>query len=122
MNKSGFTLVELIAVLVLIVLVSLLTFPNLSNLMKNNNEKEFTTYESLMVSYAKTFSLNKYVDFETNKGHICYRDLKMKPIRDSVTCNGYVEIDGNNLTPYLSCSQNDNQLYQTDNYLLPGDC
>ena len=45
MNKKGFTLVELIAVIVLIAIVSMLTFPALNNLRSNNNEKEFTRYD-----------------------------------------------------------------------------
>jgi len=126
MNKKGFTLVELLAVLVLIALVSMLTFPNLRNLMKNNNEKQFTTYEELMVSYAKSFPINRYVDSEGN-GHICLNTLKMKKINDKMECNGYVQISRNTFTPYLVCRQNGEQIWKSkvneiDTWTLPDDC
>ncbi len=121
MNKKGFTLVELIAVMVLIALISLLTFPNIRNLMRNNNEKEFTTYKDLMVEYAKTMPLQRYKD-ESGNGYICYADLNMKPINDSMVCNGYVNINGNTLTPYLYCVQNNKELYKDKGYSKPSDC
>lgn len=114
MNKKGFTLVELIAVLALLALITMIAFPSIKNLMKNNNEKEFTTYEELMIEYAKTFPIEKYKD----KGYICLNELNMKKINDSMICNGYVDIDYNQniFTPYLLCSQNNEQLYKTDKY------
>ena len=110
MNKKGFTLVELIAVIVLIALVSMLTLPNIRNLMKNNNEKEFTTYEDMMVEYTKTIPNYKKRDY------ICLNELNIKKINDNMNCNGYVEINGNTLTPYLYCVQNNSDLYKTNAY------
>lgn len=116
MNKKGFTLVELIAVVVLVAIVSMLTFPAISNLRKNNNEKEFKTYEDMMVHYAKSIPNYYY------KSHICLRDLKMKKINENMDCNGYVKVIGNELRPYLRCSQNGSVLYKSNDYSLPSDC
>lgn len=111
MNKQGFTLVELIAVIVLIALVSMLTFPNLNNLRKNNNEKEFITYQDMMVQYARATPNYR------NREYICLNELNIKKINEQMDCSGYVTITSSNiLTPYLSCSQNGNKLYETDNY------
>ncbi len=135
MNEKGFTLVELIAVIILIALVAMITFPNLNNLRKNNNEKEFTTYENLMVEHAKILPIQKYRNSDTNRGYICHSQLNMKPINDSIICNGYVEIDGNNLFPYLYCTQNGEEVWKTKvysdenieekkliNWSIPSDC
>ena len=116
MKKDGFTLVELIAVIVLIAIVSMLTFPALNNLRKNNNEKEFTTYQDMMVEYTKAIPNYRY------KSYVCLKDLGIKKINESMECNGYVNISGNTLTPYLSCTQDGNSLYRTENYSLPSDC
>ena len=121
MNKKGFTLIELIAVLVLIVLVSMLTFPNLRNLMKNNNEKEFKTYEDMMINYAKVIPNYK------SRDHICLSDLNLKKINDNMKCNGYVKIDNGTLTSYLLCKQNDEQIWKTkinssDTWTIPSEC
>ena len=119
MNKKGFTLVELIGVVVLIAVVSMLTFPALNNLRKNNNEKEFKTYEDMMVEYAR--SIPNY----RSKGNICLNQLTsigLKKINETMTCNGYVKIVGNNLIPYLSCSEVGTTLYTTPGYSLPSGC
>lgn len=116
MNENGFTLIELIAVFVLIALVSMITLPNLSNLMKNNNEKEFKTYEDMMVEYTKTVPNYK------NKMYVCLKDLNIKPINDKITCNGYVTTTNNKLTPYLYCIKNGEETYKTNDYSLPDEC
>lgn len=116
MNKKGFTLVELIAVIVLIVLVMLLIVPNLANLRNSNDNKQFETYEDMMVEYTKTIPLYN------TKSYICLRDLNMPKINETMTCNGYVRINGNTLTPFLSCTQNGEKLYETTSYSLPSDC
>lgn len=110
MNKKGFTLVELIAVIVLIALVSMLTFPNLNNLRKNNNEKQFKTYEDMMVEWTKVQPNYK------NRNHICLSELHMKKINDNMNCSGYVLINNNQITPYLSCSQNNSKVYETEGF------
>lgn len=116
MNKEGFTLVELIAVIVLIVLVMLLIVPSLTSLRNTNRNKEFTTYEDMMVEYTKTIPLYN------TKSYICLNDLNMPNINETMTCNGYVRINGNTLTPFLSCTQNGEKLYETTSYSLPNDC
>ena len=115
MNKKGFTLVELIAVIVLIAIVSMLTFPALSNLRKNNNEKEFTTYKDMMVEYAKAIPNYK------SKSYICLQELGINKINEKMKCNGYVDISGNSLIPYLSCKDEDNnRLYETTGFVNKG--
>ena len=110
MNKKGFTLVELIAVLVLIVLVTLITFPSMKNLMKDNNAKEYETYEEMMVDYVKVIPNYK------SRNYICLSELNMSPINNNINCHGYVLISGNKLTPYLYCIQNGSDVYKKNGY------
>ena len=111
MKKNGFTLVELLAVIVLIAFITMLTFPNLKNLRKNNNEKEFTTYENMMVQYVKAIPNYR------NRSYVCLSELSIKKINDKMECFGYVTItSSNSLTPYLSCSEDGTKLYETNNY------
>ena len=115
MNKKGFTLVELLAVLVLLILVMMLIVPSLKNLSNANKRKEYTTYEDMMVEYTKTIPGYK------NKSYICLKDLNMQPITENIHCNGYVI--SNTLKPFLSCKNKNNELiYETSGYSLPGDC
>ena len=116
MNKRGFTLIELIAVLVLVVLVMLLIVPNLSNLRNQNRNKEFKTYEDMMVEYTKTIPNYK------TKGYVCLNDLQMQKINETMDCNGYVKIENNKLTPFLSCLKSGKNVYKTEGYSLPSTC
>ena len=117
MNKEGFTLVELIAIVVLIAIVSMLTFPALNNLRSNNNEKEFETYKDMMVEYVKTIPNYK------SKSYICLQDLGIKKINNTMQCKGYVTISGNTLTPSLYCIDNNNvKLYGESNFIDKGCC
>ena len=119
MNKKGFTLVELIAVLAVLALITLITFPNLKNLMKNNNAKEYQTIEDMMVEYAKV------VPNYRSKSYICLKDLDYdisEKISSNLSCNGYVNVSGSDLIPYLSCSSNGSIVYKTTGYSLPASC
>lgn len=115
MNNKGFTLVELLAVIVLIVVISLITFPNLNNLRKNNDLKEFNVYKDMMIEYTKVIPNYKNIE----KGYVCLNEIKqfgLKDLNSNMTCNGYVLISDNELTPYLKCLQNNVELYKSDSY------
>lgn len=117
MNKKGFTLVELLAVMVLIVLVMLLIVPSLFSFKNKNDKKQYEAYENMMVEYTKTVPNYKK---ETS---ICLKELNLKKISDKTNCNGYVTINGIILTPYLKCLSEGNELlYQTTGYNLPSKC
>ena len=108
---NGFTLVELLAVFALIALVTLLIVPGLSNLYNSSRNKEYTTYEDMMVEYAKTVPTSKY-----NGTRVCLKDLGIDNAIKNTTCNGYVVKSNDTYTPYLSCSENGNNVYKTSGY------
>ena len=66
MNKKGFTLIELIAVIVVLALILVITFPNLTNVFKNSklkNEQIFV--DRLSQTIDSYVSLNSYqITFE----------------------------------------------------------
>ncbi len=114
MNKEGFTLIELVGVVALIALIFLIIFPNLNNLRKNNDAKEYETYEKIMVEYTKI------IPSYQNKACVLLSDLitkyNLKKINDKIECDGYVMI--NNMKPYLKCIQNEVEVYKTEGYNL----
>lgn len=118
MNSKGFTLVELLAVIVLLALVMMLIVPSLTSLRNSNKDKEYETYMDVMVEYTKIIPNYK------NKSYVCLNDLDIKDLSSSVICYGYVLIsdEGMTLTPNLSCSKDGNLLYQSDGYSLPTNC
>lgn len=115
MDNKGFTLVELLAVLVLILLVMMLIVPSLKSLSNSNKRREYTTYEDMMIEHTKIIPGYK------NKSYVCLKELNMQPITENINCNGYV-ITGT-LKSYLSCKNKNNELiYQTEGYSLPNNC
>ena len=106
------------AVIVLLALVMMLIVPSLTSLRNSNKDKEYAEYMKMMVEYTKIIPNYK------NKSYVCLNDLDMKPLKNSVTCNGYVLIsnDGMTLTPNLSCFKGSDELYQSNGYILPNDC
>ena len=116
MNKQGFTLVELISVVVLISLVMMLIVPGLSSLMNANRRKEYQTYMDMMIEYTKTYPGYK------EREYICLDELNIKEINNNTDCNGYVEIDNNRLKSYLSCYKGTEKKFETEGFNLPSAC
>ena len=80
MNNKGFTLVELLAVIVLLSLTMLLIFPSVRSIYSSNQNRQYETYEDMMIKYVKV--IPKYKE----KSYICLRDLDMKKINDNISC------------------------------------
>lgn len=64
MNKKGFTLVELLVVIVIIGLISYIGFPSLMALINNTKTTEFEYYGKLMVDAAKVYTRKEKVDWQ----------------------------------------------------------
>ena len=110
-NKKGFTLVELLGVLVLIIVIMLLIVPNLKKLMNQNEKQQYETYETMMIEYTKAFP--NYDKYE----YICLEDLGMAKINQNIKCNGYVKINNLKIESFISCfNKNNENLYITDGY------
>ena len=54
MNRKGFTLMELLAVIVIIAIIMALVFPAASRLRRNNENKICVDYHNMMIEYAKS--------------------------------------------------------------------
>lgn len=106
MNNKGFTLVELLAVIVLLSLTMLLIFPSVRSIYSSNQNKQYETYEDMMIKYVKV--IPKYKE----KSYICLRDLGMKKINDNISCNGYVDIS--NMKSYITCKNTSKEVYKTN--------
>lgn len=82
MNKKGFTLVELIGVVVILGLIAVLSFPSLLNQINSSKTQVSDSQKTLIISAAKTYvednknDYDKLTSFEisvddlVNKGYI----------------------------------------------------
>lgn len=117
--KKGFTLVELLAVIVLMSLVMMLIFPSVRKIYSSNTNKQYETYKDMMIKYAKTIPISNY-KIENDEKYVCLSDLGMPKINEKLTCNGYVNIS--QMKAYLTCSNGSNNVFQDSGISLPGGC
>lgn len=102
MKNKGFTLVELLGVLVVLGLISLITIPSVTGILKNNKEKAYNKQINTIINAAKTWSIknaneikkdqDNYVMVSTllESGYI-EQDELINPI-DNSKINGCVKI------------------------------
>ena len=105
MNKKGFTLVELLAVIVIMALIMGLAFPAVTGMINSSNQKKYEAYEKSMTEYAKAY----FDETNTVIGLTTLKDKGLTGIEEG--CIGYV--DGNNkYKAYLKCGDK----YQTEDF------
>ena len=108
MNKKGFTLVELLATIVIIILISGIAIVSYNYLVKKSSNSVFESYESTMHAEAIYHVANHYgsITFVNNKVVFTLDDLQIEkfnnPKNNGDTCpDSYVEATksyvGNNL-------------------------
>ena len=102
MNKKGFTLMELIAAIVIMAFIMMIIFPSVQDMMDNNNEDTYKSYERMMVEYAKVNPLRK------TQSRIMLTDLEeLETVKQE--CKGYVDITVSggkySYTPYIKCGE-----------------
>lgn len=120
-NNKGFTLVELLATMVILGIITGISMPLLRNVMARREYKKYDTYQESLI-YASKLYVDSYKEdlFGYSKSGCAYIDLKdlidKKFIKDidipSVTCNTpktYVNVikvgDKYTYTPYLTCQK-----------------
>ena len=62
MNK-GFTLIEVVAIMVIFVGIFLISFPTLTNMAKNDNDKSYTNMVNNLCIAGKTYMYSNLNDF-----------------------------------------------------------
>ena len=74
MKKNGFTLTEVLGVLVLLALLALLITPIISKAIKNNRQKLYDIQIKKIEQAAKDYSI-KHIDVLPEEGNITYITL-----------------------------------------------
>lgn len=129
-NRRAFTLIELLAILIIIIIIFTIAIPTVGNIIFNTRGKVYKLDEQMMVKVAKKYVVNDSNSFPKEIGEkktVTLPTLVSKkyiePIRDpydsSIICDGYVNIKKNaeaklEYEAYLICGDN----YETE--LPPG--
>ena len=108
--KKGFTLIELMAVVVIISLVCLLTFPNIVNQIKKSKDANKDNVEKVVISAAKRY-VNDNIDKYNEEGDYCIavQDL----INNDYLKEDIVKDEENDITDYsVSLMLSDKYVYE----------
>ena len=105
-NKKGFTLVELLAVIVIMSLIMMFVFPAIEGMIDNSNRRKYEAYEKSMTEYAKAYFEDSAINII---GLTLIKEKGLKGIDSE--CIGYV-IKNSNYKAYIKCGDN----YQTDDF------
>ena len=96
LNKKGFTLVELLATIVIMGIIMALAFPTVMGMIDSNKRKQYESFERSMTEYAKAY-------FEESTGTIGLSSLKQVGLTGiDEECVGYV-LSNDNYKAYLKC-------------------
>lgn len=135
--KKGYTLVELLAVIVILALLFVIAYGGVSQYINYSNDKAFTTYENNLKSlaeeyvnsdhdytgavYDKCITVNYLVDNKYIKDYVTEDSvnyLKHYKNKTGYVCDGYVTMVDNGtdlvITPYLSCGKYENNAITVD--------
>jgi prepilin-type N-terminal cleavage/methylation domain-containing protein len=132
MDKNGFSLVELLAVIVMLAIILSITAPSITNIIQNTSLKSFIMNEEMMVRASKEYLSMKDNLLPSNVGDTIEIKLSLlqseklissipNPWDKDDICDGYIlitKLGPNNYdyTPYLKCSSN----YKANGYVEDG--
>lgn len=78
MKRNGFTLVELLAVIVILSLVLAIAFPKVSSLIENEKQRTFKLSVNSLINGAKNVCANYQSELNANERTYTYVDNKFK--------------------------------------------
>lgn len=81
-NNKGFTLIELIGVIIIIALIILIVFPATVKLIKDNDKKKFDHYYDIILKGAELYANSRRDDLGGNDGNGCVDDVKLSDLID----------------------------------------
>ena len=98
MNNKGFTLMELLATIIIMAFILIIIFPSIQKLINTTDEKKYQTYEDMMVEYAMVNEDKTSTIFNLNE---------LDELNDvKKNCIGYVTVNRqtNNYKAYIKCT------------------
>lgn len=79
-NNKGFTLIELIGVIIIIALLLLIVFPATVRLIKDNDQKKYDYYYDIVLKGANLYASSRRDDLGGNSGNGCVKDVKVSDL------------------------------------------
>jgi len=106
MNNKGFTLIELVAIVLVIAAIFLVSFPSLLNLSKKDEEKKYDSMVETLCLAGETYIYNNESDFK----NLMVVDNKIEIVISELVINEMVKKDTTNPKTNKSV-ENDKLIY-----------
>ncbi len=108
-NNKGFTLVELLAVLVILIAILTIAIPSITSSLERSKAKQLKAKQDLLVSLADIYVSENRNTVTQN----CYLELaKLKSV--GATEDDLLDANGNEMVGYIYCDIRNNKIYYTD--------
>ena len=108
MNRKGFTLVELLAVIVIISMIMMVVYPSISKMQKKTGLELYKSYEKMMVEYATVSSYKENEIIQLDE--LIQEENSLQEIKNF--CSGYVLHNDNDYKAYIDCGTD----YKTEGF------
>lgn len=132
MNKKGFTLIEMLIVIILIGLVLVIAVPAVRNLTYGSSTKKYEQYEKVILEGAKLYT-SSYRGELANDSSDCftipYSNLVKEGflVEEDIHCSGSVvirkrETTGYRYSLYLNCKDDKDKVVHKTSESIPNSC
>ena len=119
-NRKGFTLVELLAVLVILSAIMAIVIPSLSSSMERAKNKKMESNKKLLISAAEMYVSDHRYSIDNNSSS-CYISLGILVDGGYIT-NDIIYSDDGNLTGVILYTKSGNKYEYIDEYNEYGAC
>ena len=92
-NKKGFTLVELLAVIVILGVLLLIAVPAVQNIIKSSKKRAFESAAKLAVENVETMASSQALNGELTECYIPIGDITLERGNWGSNPNGYVDVN-----------------------------
>lgn len=103
MKKNAFTLVELLAVIVILAVVGIITIPKVVNTINNNRNKSYKEIENRLIEASGKYIIDKYIDSSLDTITITKQELidaslidEIYDLKDKTICDATVVVSNLN--------------------------
>lgn len=109
MKKNGFTLIELIAIILVLAAICLVSFPTILNMAKQSDKNTYEEYKNTICLAARTYVTNEDKLTDESKLEISIKDLiDLNYIEDTLT-NPKTDLTANEENKTVTITVNDDK-------------
>ena len=98
LNNKGFTLVEMLAVVVILGILATIMVSTATNFIKDNKEKQYKNLKKFILSAAKVYISDYRYDITLDPSTVCGSGVTERPISSINTKSGVVNLDRSEIT------------------------